>query len=137
MGYVRHLKGLLMAQLVKRYTIVLVEPNFVKVSESSKGKWCLAKDVEQIGKKPSTPIKDKKLDEAVNEFASDMKDRLAEKERKGYKGWEGSYQKDKLLTEIQEDVLAIHTQPTKKKLSDIANRIMMLSYRIKHPNRKR
>lgn len=88
-------------------------------------------------------LKDKELDKAVNNFTALMKERLAEKERATYTGWndEQKISSAFLAIEIASDSLYMRdTLYPVKKISnfdicarlciDIANRAMMLHYRL-------
>jgi hypothetical protein len=90
--------------------------------------------------------KDKKLCKAVENFAAAMLDRLAEKEAQGYDGWdnENIVPVDELVEALIEDAKDIrvlsrrqrqswqpYTYEVIKKLAiDIANRSMMIVYRV-------
>jgi hypothetical protein len=83
--------------------------------------------------------KDKKLCKAVEDFAAQMLDRLADKEEQGYKGWDGEAHNSitdfGLACEIVDDADALQYRIREKggvlKMAtiDIANRAMMLWYR--------
>ncbi len=72
---------------------------------------------------------EKKLDEAVDAFAAEMKRRLFDKIRQGYIGWDNpkSILDAELLRGIRDDVGA-KCIPSEKFI-DIANRSMMMWFR--------
>lgn len=77
-------------------------------------------------------IKSRRLEKEVDEFVVDMKSRLAEKERVGYKGWDdlGVCLTSTLIDDINLDAEELTQNPTRKLCADIANRCMMVSYRL-------
>jgi hypothetical protein len=78
-------------------------------------------------------IKDPTLRCAMANFIAAMKDRLAEKEKKGYSGLDGKYPTENLLYETQDDLeLLLKGRPTKRACIDIANRCMMIHYRLEN-----
>lgn len=79
-------------------------------------------------------IRSKKLNAAVKEFVRAMKTRLAQKEREGYKGWDGKYPDRYLLAGMKANVLMLSDADTPAALipklcTDIANWCMMVRYR--------
>jgi hypothetical protein len=78
-------------------------------------------------------IKSKKLNAAVDAFIAEMKTRLAQKEKEGYRGWDEKYPLCELITEIavgaQRFRSGVHSH--QKTSIDIANRAMMIWYRAK------
>jgi len=80
-------------------------------------------------------IQESKLEQAVNDFAEVMKQRLAQKECEGYKGWDCFTVGDieYACTQIIYDAVDIAKNPTSKRVqklsADIANRAMMIAYR--------
>jgi len=86
-------------------------------------------------------IKSKRLNAAVNAFVRDMKKRLAQKEAIGYKGWDSAAKTGcsnaSLIADIEEDIKVLDLNISPVTCADIANRCMMLSYRIKKTAIKR
>ena len=79
-----------------------------------------------------------KLEEAVEAFAYEMKERLIEKMKQGYTGWDkpNGHPSDEYLTDsIVEDANHLRRQiqegltPSTVTMCDIANRLMMIFYR--------
>ena len=79
-----------------------------------------------------------KLEEAVDSFAFAMKERLIEKMKQGYTGWDKTtaHPSDEHLADsIVEDANYLRRQiqegltPSIFKMADIANRLMMIFYR--------
>jgi hypothetical protein len=86
--------------------------------------------------------KDKKLCKAVEDFAAQMLDRLAEKEAKGYTGWDDKRDEAEprdweLLESMEHDIKCFYgdgqkqsyAEASRKNAIDIANRAMMLWFR--------
>jgi hypothetical protein len=75
-------------------------------------------------------IQDLKLEKAVHMFSDEMRSRLAEKEREGYRGWDGlnidGMLMDCLILDIKDDAAKLKEKPTRKLCIDIANRCMMV-----------
>ncbi|HLD91472.1 MAG TPA: hypothetical protein VI911_10790 [Patescibacteria group bacterium] len=79
-------------------------------------------------------IKDKKLELTMQEFYTEMYNRLAKKEKEGKRGWAGKIPPlSDLITEMAVDVQKYRNGAhSHQKLSlDIANRAMMVWYRAK------
>ena len=76
-------------------------------------------------------IKETKLLLAAEDFFSQMKERLEEKEAANYKGWDQDYPLSDLFRDLQNDLTTVGygAPDTKKLYIDIANRAMMLWYR--------
>ena len=83
-----------------------------------------------------------KLEEAVDSFAFEMKERLIEKMKQGYTGWDKTtaHPSDEYLADsIVEDANYLRRQiqegltPSTFKMADIANRLMMIFYRHNIP----
>ena len=79
-----------------------------------------------------------KLEEAVDSFAFEMKERLIEKMKQGYTGWDKTnvHPSDEYLADsIVEDANYLRRQiqegltPSTFNMADIANRLMMVFYR--------
>lgn len=81
-------------------------------------------------------IQEKKLENAVDDFMSKMKLRLAEKEQEGYWGWDGvnieGMIMDNLTSHILMDAEELSKKPSRKACIDIANRCMMVYYQLTH-----
>jgi hypothetical protein len=72
-------------------------------------------------------IRERKLLRAITEFFGCVKSRLAEKEAAGYKGWDGSYPRQKLIAEIRRDLVLVESgQALPKHTFDVAARIFMI-----------
>lgn len=70
-----------------------------------------------------------RLDAAVDEFAAEMKERLFEEAKQGYRGWDSEYPTKNLAIEAHKGVheILMHTDcPPKKECVDTANRLMFL-----------
>lgn len=72
---------------------------------------------------------EKRLEEAVDEFAAEMKARLFKKADLGYAGWDNPLKADDIRQDMQDDALATHPEhlgDEPRLFVDIANRAMML-----------
>lgn len=89
--------------------------------------------------KQAPKLKSKRLNKAVDDFANEMKKRLAQKEAEGYRGWndEDVISTNELLSSARKDVIGMEgryeqfTTPV-----DVANRMMMVHYRAKKKGAK-
>lgn len=77
-------------------------------------------------------IKEEKLKQASAAFQQACNGRLAEKEVKGYTGWDGEHSSEDLLEQLICDAHDLQCLPSEidhERLIDISNRAMMLWYR--------
>lgn len=66
------------------------------------------------------------LDEALDEFKNDMRARLYEKVKQGYKGWDDPSIDAHIMKNLYHDVHELVDKGDKLHLHDIANRAMFL-----------
>ena len=85
-------------------------------------------------------LKSKRLNKAVDDFANEMKKRLAQKEAEGYRGWdkEEVISTTDLLISAHADVVGLGQRKYEQFTTpvDVANRMMMVHYRAKKKGAK-
>jgi hypothetical protein len=80
-------------------------------------------------------ILDKRLAKATSIFVKEMRSRLAKKERDGYTGWDGKHPTTDLIKQAISDLDVLSTGMglnMPKLCIDIANRCMMVHFRLTH-----
>lgn len=87
------------------------------------------------GMTPEQKVEMDKINTAINNFAEVMRERMKEKLLEGYTAWDRSFSWGPMMQAILDDVkfLDFYVNQSTKAAIDIANRCMMIWFRVNSP----